>query len=41
MLPENIESDPVPREVAENINRSATFEKLALAMGVSVGQVQD
>jgi DNA-binding XRE family transcriptional regulator len=28
-------------ERAENTNRTATLEKLALAMGVSVGQVQD
>jgi len=83
MLPEKIESDSVPREVAEkailedmpmikawrlhlgltqkevakkagitqaalsqmeraeNTNRNVTLEKLALAMGVSVGQVQD
>jgi predicted transcriptional regulator len=83
MLPENIEPDSVPREVAEkailedmplikawrlhlgltqkevakkagitqaalsqmeraeNTNRTATLEKLALALGVSVAQVQD
>jgi DNA-binding XRE family transcriptional regulator len=28
-------------ERAENTNRTATLEKLALALGVSVGQVQD
>jgi DNA-binding XRE family transcriptional regulator len=83
MLPENMEPDSVPREVAEkailedmplikawrlhlgltqkevakkagitqaalsqmeraeNTNRTATMEKLALALGVSVAQVQD
>jgi hypothetical protein len=28
-------------ERAENTNRTATMEKLALALGVSVAQVQD